>query len=208
MLPRRALNGATRKLYLLVLSLSLLLFQTSLLPPPAFASPPDNAAFAWSATWGAAPGPGTAKPTGIEVGPDGNIYISDAVRNDIQVFTPAGVFMRKIGAAGSEAGEFRAPADVATRGNRIYVADRDNARVQVLDENGATRMQIDGREPVPGGDAVRLPARVAADAAGRIFLLNVSGSTLLRYSEDGALEQRMDDFCPNLQRGCRDLATA
>ncbi len=151
--------------------------------------------FAWSATWGDVPRPGFGQATGIDFGPDGNVYISDAVRNDIQVFTPAGEPVRGFGSAGSEPGQFREPGDVATRGDKVYVADRSNARVQVLSPGGAPLAQIDGRQPLPGTAASRLPSRVVVDASGRVFVLNDDRGNLYRYSPQGGFEREYQEGC-------------
>lgn len=178
--------------------LSVLLI-TLILPQPlvAQAAPdvPEGVSFAWSATWGDAPQAGFGDPTGIDVGPDGNIYISDATRNDVQVFTPSGQPVRRFGSAGSDAGQFREPADVALRGDKLYVADYTNARVQVLTLAGAPLLQIDGRQPLAGAASVRLPVQVGADGAGHVFLLNESDDLLVRYSAAGAFERRYDSVC-------------
>jgi hypothetical protein len=190
-----SIPALTRTLLLLVALLSLVL------PPAALASPvfaPDDPAalsYAWSATIGAEPQPGFAQPTGIDVGPDGNIYISDATRNDVQVFTPAGVFLRKLGSVGSGSGQFRELADIAARGGKLYVADKYNARVQVLSAEGALQATVDGRQPVPNAAQVRLPWRVDADASGRIFLFNLQDEKLFRYSPSGSLERRYEEPC-------------
>lgn len=176
-----------------------LLLLTLLTPQPVLASAapdaPGAVSFTWSAIWGDAPQPGFGQATGIDVGPDGNVYISDAVRNDIQVFTPSGELVRRFGSAGSNAGQFREPADVAVRNDKVYVADQGNARIQVLTSAGAPLMQIDGRQPIPGSADVRLPARVGVDAAGRIFLFNYGDAKLYRYSAQGVLERRYDEPC-------------
>ncbi len=182
--------------------LTLFVLALALVAPPATfaanaASPdvPSDVTFAWAATIGSAPQPGFARPTGIDVGSDGNIYISDATRNDIQGFTPGGAFVRKVGVAGSGPGQFRDPADVAARGDKLYVADRNNARVQVLDSQGALLASVDGRQHIPGSMSVRLPTRVDADGAGRVFLLNYSDQQLYRYSPGGVLERRYEANC-------------
>ncbi len=53
------------------------------------------------------------KPTGISVGPDGNIYAADTHYSRIVVFSPDGRLLRTIGRKGDGPGEFRLPTDVA-----------------------------------------------------------------------------------------------
>lgn len=75
---------------------------------------------------------------GIAVGPEGNIYVSDTLRNcRIQKFTPEGEFITTWGEYGSEDGEFISPwgIDVDTEGN-VYVADMLNDRVQKFTSDG------------------------------------------------------------------------
>ncbi|MCU0509409.1 MAG: 6-bladed beta-propeller, partial [Anaerolineae bacterium] len=160
MFPSRNPTFGVRALLLLVMCFSLICPHSALATDALASDGPAALTYTWSATIGAAPQPGFADATGIDVGPDGNVYVSDATRNDIQVFTPAGAFIRRFGAAGSGPGEFREIADVAVPGDKVYAADRDNARVQVLSQAGALLGTVDGRQPVPNAASVRLPVRV------------------------------------------------
>jgi sugar lactone lactonase YvrE len=74
----------------------------------------------------------------VAVAPDGNIYVSDGYGNDrVVVFDKHGKFVRAWGRLGHGPGEFSQPHSLAvdSRG-RVYVADRNNARVQVFDARG------------------------------------------------------------------------
>lgn len=64
------------------------------------------------------------------------VYVVDAEAHEIRVFSKAGVFLRALGRKGQGPGEFDAPADIESRGGRLYVADKFNARVQILDRTG------------------------------------------------------------------------
>jgi DNA-binding beta-propeller fold protein YncE len=76
-------------------------------------------------------------PVGVAVHED-VVYVSDFGNNRVQVFTRSGHFLRKFPpgpgvAAGAGPGQFDKPVGVAVHCNEVYVADRNNNRVQVFD---------------------------------------------------------------------------
>jgi len=78
------------------------------------------------------------KPTDMAVAPDGDVFVSDGYGNDRVVhFDKQGRFVKAWGKLGTGPGEFSLPHSIAldSRG-RVYVADRNNARIQVFDAEG------------------------------------------------------------------------
>lgn len=68
-------------------------------------------------------------------GPDGSIWINDAVRRSVFQFTPEGEFVRE--ESGPEDDPLRIPGRVAFGPDGLmYVTERQNDQVRVLDENG------------------------------------------------------------------------
>ena len=74
---------------------------------------------------------GINTPSGLGIGSDGNIYVSDTFNDRVQVFTPGGTFVTKWGTPGTGDGKFDSPVGVTVdaTGN-IYVVDSRNHRVQ------------------------------------------------------------------------------
>jgi DNA-binding beta-propeller fold protein YncE len=85
-------------------------------------------------------GESTTYPSGVAVDASGNVYIADTGNYRIEKYKAGtttllwsvGVRGAPIGPAGSGNDSFTAPRDVATDGSFVYVADTDNADVQVL----------------------------------------------------------------------------
>lgn len=77
-------------------------------------------------------------PTDIAITPDGDLFVSDGYGNNrIVHFDATGRFLKTWGRLGSNPGEFSLPHAIAlnSRGS-LYVADRNNARVQIFDPQG------------------------------------------------------------------------
>jgi DNA-binding beta-propeller fold protein YncE len=77
-------------------------------------------------------------PTDLVVTPAGDIFVTDGYGNNRVVhFDASGTFVKGWGRLGSRAGEFSLPHSIAVDSvGRLYVADRNNARVQVFDQSG------------------------------------------------------------------------
>jgi len=78
------------------------------------------------------------QPTNVAFRSNGNFYVSDGyVNSRVIEFTPEGEYVRHWGKKGTGDGEFNLVHDVQvdSRG-RVYVADRNNQRVQVFDDTG------------------------------------------------------------------------
>ncbi len=77
-------------------------------------------------------------PTDMVVTPSGDVFVSDGYGNNRVVhFDRSGKYIKSWGRLGSKAGEFSLPHAIAIDSKgRLYVADRNNARVQVFDQSG------------------------------------------------------------------------
>jgi sugar lactone lactonase YvrE len=78
------------------------------------------------------------QPTDMAITPSGDVFVSDGYGNArIVHFDRSGKYVKEWGQLGSKPGQFSIPHAIAvdSRG-RLYVADRNNARVQVFDPSG------------------------------------------------------------------------
>ena len=84
------------------------------------------------------------RPHDIDFDSEGNVYVSDRDRNDIQKFTPNGTFLMKWGSEGNKGGQFKIPYSLEfDSSDNIYVADRGNDRIQKFYSNGTFIAQWD-----------------------------------------------------------------
>lgn len=112
---------------------------------------PDGEVLLTIGTAGIAGNPPQAltEPTSIVIAPNGDIFIAEGHSGQypgagpdstarISKFTKDGKFVKSFGRWGTAPGEFKTPHDIAldSRG-RLFVADRGNMRIQILDQDGA-----------------------------------------------------------------------
>jgi len=78
------------------------------------------------------------RPTDVAVAEDGTVFISDGYRNSrVMQFSPDGLFLGQWGVNGKGVGEFDVPHGLSMDNKgRIYVADRENDRVQIFNQAG------------------------------------------------------------------------
>lgn len=79
----------------------------------------------------------TSGTSDIAFGPNGRLFISDGYGNArVLEYSAKGERVRQWGSAGSGPGQFRQPHGIAVDDGIIYVADRQNGRLQRFDLNG------------------------------------------------------------------------
>ncbi len=106
------------------------------------------------------------QPTDVAVASNGDIFVTDSHRNGrnnrVVKFTKDGRYVKAWGRKGSGPGEFSEPHSIAidSRG-RLFVADRENNRIQIFDQDGTylDEWRQFGR-----------PSGIAIDADDRIYV--------------------------------------
>ncbi len=84
------------------------------------------------------------RPTDVALDPrTGDLYVSDGYGNSrVHKYSPDGRLLFSWGAAGTDPGEFNIVHNIATdKDGWVYVADRENHRVQIFDSNGRYETQ-------------------------------------------------------------------
>lgn len=95
------------------------------------------------------------KCTHSAISPSGDIYVSDGYQNAcVHKFDPKGRLLKSWGSPGTGPGEFNLPHNICCDGDGwIYVADRENSRVQIFDADGRFETQINNMHR-PSGLAI------------------------------------------------------
>ncbi len=136
---------------------------------------------------GETPAPGELFwPCAIVVAEDGTIFTTEygAYHDRVQVWSPAGGFLRAFGAFGTAEGQFMRPMGLALdRAGHVYVADAVNHRVQVFTREGRFVCAFGGQGAAPG--RFRYPYDIAVDSAGVVYTVEYGGHRVQRLSPAG-----------------------
>ena len=95
------------------------------------------------------------KCTHSAISPSGDIFVSDGYQNAcIHKFDPKGKLLKSWGTPGTGPGEFNLPHNICCDPDGwVYVADRENSRVQIFDQDGRYEAQINNMHR-PSGLAI------------------------------------------------------
>lgn len=141
------------------------------------------------------------RPTHVALCPHtGDIYISDGYGNSrVHKYDPRGRLLLSWGEPGTDPGCFNVPHNIATDADGfVYVADRENHRVQVFDAKGRYQAQVNNLHRPCGLFADRrnggrlyvgeLPTHLVVNAAvpnigARVSIVSLKGDLLARVGD-------------------------
>ena len=110
------------------------------------------------------------RATGIAVdSPAQRIYVTDTLRHQIWVLDMQGTLLQKIGAPGSNDGQFNFPTELRLDGQDLLVVDAMNFRVQVLDRSGKFEYAV-GQMGNGSGNMFR-PKGIGRDSEGHLYVV-------------------------------------
>jgi len=142
---------------------------------------------------------GLDHPIGLAIGPDGNLYVTDASQA-IAVISADGNVLRQWGSPGTGPGEFSFvsfsgdPSDIhaaiaAGPDGRVYVVDNGNHRIQVFSATGAFIRQFGSMGNAEG--QFLTPFDLAVDRAGNVYVTDDQGESVSKFSPTGRFVWRI-----------------
>ena len=130
----------------------------------------------------------SGKPTGLSVGPDGNLYVADTHYYRVVVFSPEGEIIRQWGQFGKDEGCFIYPTDVAfSDDGRIFVSEYGgNDRISVFNSKGDFLYCFGS--PGDGTGQLARPSALCVDPSrGRLYVADACNHRIAIYNFDGQL---------------------
>ncbi|HTW59601.1 MAG TPA: SMP-30/gluconolactonase/LRE family protein [Terriglobales bacterium] len=151
-----------------------------------------------------------AKPTGLAVDGDGNLYVCDTLNDRIEIFDADGKFISTYGKNGDGPGYFARPKGIAIDSDgHIWVADGMQDRVQVFNSDWQLLISFGGHGLLPG--QFQGLVGIAIDKNNRVFTSEIFPGRVqqFRYVTDAEAEQlRKEKEEQRLKKSSAQGATA
>lgn len=139
------------------------------------------------------------KPHGLRLDNQGNVWVTDVVRQVVQKYTPQGKLLLSLGTldkAGDSVDQFDRPADIAfDKADNVYVADGyGNSRVMVFDKQGKYLRQWGKAGQGPG--EFNVPHAICIDGSGRIIVGDRDNNRIQVFDGDAQPLDEWKGFSP------------
>jgi sugar lactone lactonase YvrE len=131
-----------------------------------------------------------ARPGGLAVDSDGNLYVADTLNDRVEIFDGDGTFIRTFGKAGDGPGYFSRPKGVAIDSdNHIWVVDGMQDRVQVFNQDAQLLIAFGGHGLLPG--MFQGIVEIVIDKQNRVFTSEIFPGRVqqFRYVTDAEADQ-------------------
>jgi DNA-binding beta-propeller fold protein YncE len=123
-------------------------------------------------------------PTSITHDSEGNIYIADEHRHDVQVYNREHEFVRKWGTYGSGPTDMDRPSGLATDADdNVFVVDHMNHRIQKRRPDGEVVLTWGSFGDGPG--EFNLPWGVCTDKDGNVLVADWRNDRIQKFTNDG-----------------------
>ena len=121
-------------------------------------------------------------PRGVAIDSDDNILVVDG-NHSVRKFALDGEFIKAVGKEGSSPLEFKRPTGIAIHPHttKVYVADTDNHRIQILNCDLTFSGEFGGSAELP----LKCPWGVAFDNAGNVYVADSGNHCIQVFTDTG-----------------------
>lgn len=136
-----------------------------------------------------------SQPLGLDIDPDGNVYIVDTGNNRLLKCSQRGELLREVGGFGFDKEQFDRPVDVwAGNGLDVFVVDYNNQRLERYDKDLNYISSYYSDELQNASLQFGYPAAVGLSRNGEIFLAEHEFNRVLRIDAFGKPLSSFGDF--------------
>lgn len=128
------------------------------------------------------------------INPAGFIYVADIVTDEIIALDTLGNVLKKIGGYGWRESAFDNPADIFADALKVYVADKNNNRIQRFDKNLNFNFQIFTRESEAEQERFGYPLSAIMSNLGDVFILDSENSRIVKFDIFGNFLQNFGGY--------------
>lgn len=121
----------------------------------------------------------------ISLNQAGFIFVADAGSNEIIKLDTLGNIKKTIGGFGWSASAFDNPCNVFANTLNVYVADKNNDRIQIFDKDLNYLSEISSRKFINESIIFRYPTGVVVNSQGDLFILDSDNTRILKFNLRG-----------------------
>jgi DNA-binding beta-propeller fold protein YncE len=127
-----------------------------------------------------------AAPAGIALdSTKSKIFVVDAGKHCVHIFSVDGKYLSSFGHRGSEDGEFNYPTNICIKNGKIYIMDTMNFRVQIFDMHGMFLSKFGSVGNRPG--FFTRPKGIGIDSEGHIYISDAGFENFQLFNEKGEI---------------------
>jgi hypothetical protein len=140
----------------------------------------------------------------------GIIFITDAGTDEVISIDTLGVIIREIGGYGWSQSAFDNPVDVFADALKVFVADKNNHRIQRFDKNLNFNFAISTRNSDSEEERFGYPLSAVMSNQGDVFILDSENSRILKFDIFGKFIQNFGgyDYGANALENPKQLAVS
>lgn len=128
------------------------------------------------------------------INPAGFIYVSDISTDEISSMDTLGNILKKIGGYGWRESAFDNPIDIYADALKVYVADKNNNRIQRFDKNLNFNFQIFTRESEIEQERFGYPLSAVMSNLGDVFILDSENTRIVKFDIFGNFLQNFGGY--------------
>lgn len=128
------------------------------------------------------------------INPAGFIYVCDINTNEITAIDTSGKLLMKIGGYGWRQSAFDNPADVYADALKVFVADKNNNRIQRFDKNLNFNFQIYTHQSEIEQERFGYPLSAVMSNQGDVFILDSENSRIIKFDIFGNFLQNFGGY--------------
>lgn len=129
----------------------------------------------------------------FSINASGFIFAADAAKNEITKSDTLGNIMRTIGGYGWQASSFDNPAAIFSNTLNVYVADKNNDRIQIFDKDLNYLSEVKSKADNMNSE-FRYPTAVGVSNQGELFVLDSDNTRILKYNLRGEYQLQIGSY--------------
>jgi hypothetical protein len=130
----------------------------------------------------------------FSIAPAGSIYVSDTTSNELIKLDTLGKVLKTIGGYGWQESGFDNPTDVFATQLNVYVADKNNNRIQSFDKDLNYLSQLSNQNVTDSRYVFSYPTCSAVSNQGDLFILDSDNKRILKFNLRGEFQTTIGGF--------------